>query len=117
MLEARTWRTRDVNSYVSERLRQIRGERSLSQSKTGELLSVFVPGKWTVQAVSRAERCDGPYIKRWSVDDIYGLASAFEVPVTYFLLGFDDSQHKGVGPARLRPCLDRLETAGPAPVR
>lgn len=83
-------RTRDVNSYVSQRLRQIRTERGLSQSAAGELLEKHIAGRWPVQTVSRAELCDGTYIKRWNVDDVFGLAAAFEVPVSYFL-PLDDS--------------------------
>ena len=78
-------RTGHVNRYVSERLRDVRKERGLSQRRVAELLNDFSDAKWNIQTVSRAELCDGPYIKRWNVDDLFALASAFEVPVSYFL--------------------------------
>lgn len=78
-------RARDVNRYVSQSLRSIRHARRLSQQQTCELLAAHSDSRWTVQAVSRAERCEGTYIKRWNVDDLYVLATAFAVPVSYFL--------------------------------
>ena len=78
-------RRRDANRYVSERLRELRAERGLSQREAGELLTRASGSKWTFQAVSRAELCRGTYIRRWSVDDLYTLATTFDVPVSYFL--------------------------------
>jgi transcriptional regulator with XRE-family HTH domain len=80
-----TERGREVNRYVSLRLRQLRTQRGLSQKQAGDLLSTLTRTRWSVQAVSRAELCDGVYIKRWNVDDLYVLAAAFDVPVAYFL--------------------------------
>ena len=62
----------------------------MSQTAAGQLLEQFVAGAWPVQAVSRAEVCDGEYIKRWNVDDVCGLAAAFKVPVSYFFESFED---------------------------
>ena len=78
-------RTGHVNRYVSERLRDLRRQRGLSQRRAAELLNGFSDARWNIQTVSRAELCDGPYIKRWNVDDLFALASAFAVPVSYFL--------------------------------
>lgn len=85
---------RDVNRYVSERLRQIRLERGLSQTEAGRRLSQFSAASWRAQAVSRAELCKGTYTKRWNVDDLYDLAEAFEVPVSFFLPVLDASRSR-----------------------
>lgn len=78
-----------MNRYVSQRLRELRIAKGLSQTAAGQLIARHVAGAWRVQAVSRAELCEGREIKRWNVDDIYGLAAAFEVPVSYFLQNLD----------------------------
>jgi transcriptional regulator with XRE-family HTH domain len=74
-----------VNRYVSERLRQLRLERGLSQRQAATLLTRISDVHWTAQAISRAETGQGTYIRRWSVDDLYMLTAAFDVPVSYFL--------------------------------
>lgn len=78
-------RPRDANRHVSQRLRELRIERGLSQRGVAELLTRVSGSKWAFQAVSRAELCQGTYIRRWSVDDLYMLSAAFGVPASYFL--------------------------------
>jgi transcriptional regulator with XRE-family HTH domain len=78
-------RERTANRHVSQRLRELRRSRGLSQSQTAELLNAATGSRWTMQSISRAELCRGAYIHRWSVDDLWALAAAFDVPITYFL--------------------------------
>lgn len=80
-------KARTANRHVSQRLRELRRVRGLSQRQAAELLSATTGARWTVQSLSRAELCRGTYIRRWSVDDLCSLATAFDVPVTYFLPG------------------------------
>jgi transcriptional regulator with XRE-family HTH domain len=78
-------RDREVNRYVSQRVRELRMARGLNQSQAAALLARFSDAAWSGKVLSRAELCEGVFIKRWNVDDLYALSAAFEVPVSYFL--------------------------------
>lgn len=75
----------EANRYVSQRVKELRKARGLTQHALADMLRCNTTYNWTTQTVSIAERCEGTHIKRWSVDDLYALSDAFAVPVSYFL--------------------------------
>jgi transcriptional regulator with XRE-family HTH domain len=74
------------NQVVAYNLSRARRRAGLTQEQAAERLERFLGTRWSKAVFSAAERgVDGDRIRHFTADDLYALARAFELPVSYFL--------------------------------
>jgi transcriptional regulator with XRE-family HTH domain len=80
---ARTATTITPNQVIALNLKKLREMRKMTQEQAAEKLSQFLPGRWSKQAFSNAERSiEGKRIKQFNADEIIAIARAFEVTIS-----------------------------------
>jgi hypothetical protein len=71
------------NQVVAFNLKKLRETRKLTQDQAAEKLSRFLPGRWSKQAFSNAERSvEGKRIKQFTADEIVAITRAFDVTLS-----------------------------------
>jgi transcriptional regulator with XRE-family HTH domain len=89
------------NQIVAWNLKRARALRNWTQEEAGYRLEPYLGERWSRATVSAIERSvEGPRVRQFTADEIYALARAFEVPISYFLcppawadeVGHPDSQ-------------------------
>jgi transcriptional regulator with XRE-family HTH domain len=80
-----------VNQVISYNMARYRKAAGITQDELAKRLNGWTPKTWSKAAVSAAERSwDGKRIRQFDADLIYGLARAFDVPITALFLPPED---------------------------
>lgn len=75
------------NQIVAYNMAYWRRAAGLTQEELADRLSGWTPKKWSKAAVSAAERSwDGKRTRQFDADLLFGLATAFDLPITAFFL-------------------------------
>lgn len=91
----------DVNAIVSFNIRELRERRNWTQQYVAQKLSMLTGHQLPQASISAMERgFDGERRRRFDAHELYLLAVAFDVPITYFFLpppdtGFDELVDSG----------------------
>ena len=95
------------NETVAHNLRRALARlRGMTQRQAAEAISLHASTRWSVESYAQAERsARGERSRRFDADELYALAAAFELPVTFFL---GDGFAVFTDPAELDQAADRL---------